>query len=132
MIALDTNVVVRFLVRDDERQARAVYRRLRRAESDGETLFVPFVVVVETVWVLESAYKKSRAEMLDAIEDMRRMTVLEFEKNGVLQRVLVDGKTSKADLSDLLIAHSAQASGCDGGVTFDKKAAKLPFFRLLK
>lgn len=131
MIALDTNVVVRFLVRDDEKQAQAVYRRFKQAESEGETLFVPLAVALETIWVLESAYDQSRLEVLDSLEDMRRMPILDFERDDVLQRTLAEGRRGSADLADLLIAHSAESSGCDMGVTFDKKAAKLPFFRLL-
>lgn len=131
MIAVDTNIIVRFLVRDDETQAEAAYRRLKRAETDRESLFVPLVVLLETIWVLGSAYGKSRNEVLDCIEDMRRMPVFEFEKDGAVERLLADGRSSGADLADVLIAHSAQANGCEAGITFDKGAAKLPFFRLL-
>lgn len=131
MIALDTNVIVRFLVRDDEKQARVVYRRFKQAESDKEPLFVPLVVVLESIWVLQSAYEKSCDEMLDAIEDLLRMPIFEFEKSDVLQRVLVDGRSHEIDLADLLIAYSAQSSGCSGVITFDRKAATMPFYRLL-
>ena len=132
MIAVDTNVIVRFLVRDDAEQAEAVYRRLKEAEAARETLFVPLLVLLETIWVLESAYGKSRLQVLESIEDLRRMTVFDFERDEVIERVLSDGSTSKGDLADLLVAHAAQASGCESGITFDKDAAKLPFFRLLK
>jgi predicted nucleic-acid-binding protein len=132
MIAVDTNVIVRFLVRDDERQARAVYERLRRAEAARDRFFIPLAVLLETIWVLESAYGKSRTEILAAIEDMRQMSVFEFEKDQVVERTITDGQNSKADLADILIAHSAQSSGCASGITFDKKAAKLPFFEQLK
>ena len=132
MIALDTNVIVRFLVRDDEKQAQAVYARFRAAEAARERLFVPLVVVLETIWVLESAYALSREDTLDALDDLRRMAILEFESEAVLQGVLSDGRRCAAGLADLLIAHSAGAAGCSSGITFDKKAAKLPFFRLLQ
>ena len=49
MKALDTNVLVRFLVRDDEQQAESIYRIFKQAESDKEALFVPLLVVLETV-----------------------------------------------------------------------------------
>lgn len=132
MIAVDTNVIVRFLVRDDEKQAAAARKRLKRAEEDRERLFVPMLVVLETIWVLESAYNKSKSEILDSIRDMRQMPVFEFEADGVVERLLNDGTKYKADLADILIAHSAYASACDAGITFDKGAAKLPFFNLLK
>ena len=131
MIALDTNVVVRFLVRDDEKQAQAVYARLEQAEAERERLFVPLAVVLETIWVLGSAYNFSRQEILDSLEDLTRMAVLEFEAGPVVQDVLAEGRRCSADLSDLLIAHSAKANGCDAGLTFDRRAAKLSFFRLL-
>ena len=132
MIALDTNVIVRFLVRDNEKQARAVYQRFKQAESDREILFVPLVVMLETIWVLQSAYEKSSNEVLDSIEDLRRMPIFGFEKDDVLQRLLAEGRSRGSDLADLLIAHSAQSNGCDEGITFDKKAARIPFYHLLK
>ena len=131
MIALDTNVIVRFLVRDDEKQAQAVYARFKRAEAGRETLFVSLLVVLETIWVLESAYDRSRKEILDSFDELESMPILEFEKAQVLQHLLSEGRKSNADLSDLLIASAAQACGCSGGITFDKKASKFPFFNLL-
>jgi len=132
LTALDTNVLVRFLVRDDERQAQAAYRLFKRAEAAGETLFVPLVVLLETIWVLESAYDRPRGEILDAVEALRRMPVVEFEKDDAVGGWLSDGRAGKADLSDLLVARAALACGCPSGVTFDRGAARLPFFALLR
>ena len=131
MMALDTNVVVRFLVRDERRQSQLVYARFRKAESSREVLFVPLVVVLETIWVLESAYGKSRQEILNALEDLRGMPILEFEKDRVLQSLMQDGRENAVDLSDLLMALAARSSGCSGVLTFDKKASRRPFFELL-
>ncbi len=131
MIALDTNILVRFLVRDDEKQAQAVYARFKQAEVSREVLFVSALVVLETLWVLESAYEKSRLEILDAFDEMKSMPILEFEKTQAIQRWVDEGRTCNADLSDLLIAMMSQDYGCSGVITFDKKAAKYAFFRLL-
>ncbi|MDA0578428.1 MAG: type II toxin-antitoxin system VapC family toxin [Verrucomicrobia bacterium] len=131
MIALDTNVLVRFLVRDDEKQARRVYARFRQAESSRECLFVPLLVVLETIWVLESAYDKTRRQILDAIRDLKSMPILEFERDPIVQQLLTDGKKGSIDLGDLLIALTAQALGCSKAITFDKKAARYSFFELL-
>lgn len=131
MISLDTNVLVRFLVRDDEKQAQLVYARFKQAESAREVLFVPLVVVLETLWVLESAYDKSRAEILDSFDELKSMPILKFENVSVLQSWVEQGRKGNADLSDLLIALASQSCGCSAGITFDKKAAKYPFFRLL-
>ncbi len=131
MIAVDANVVVRFLVRDDPAQSKAVYRRFKRAESANESFFMPLLVVLELIWVLESAYHKSRKEVLESIEDLRRMPVFEFEKDDVIERFLSEGFSCKTDLADLLIACSSISSGCETGITFDRGASKHPFFSLL-
>ena len=132
MIALDTNILVRLLVRDDETQAEAARKRIKEAEVRRERLKIPLLVVLETIWVLESAYDKTRSEILMAIRDMRQMPVFDFEADRVVEGLLRDGPKNKADLADIMIAHAAEAAGCESGVTFDKGAAKLPFFSLLK
>ena len=132
MIAVDTNVIVRFLVRDDEKQAEAARKRLKLAETRRERLKIPLLVLLETIWVLESAYDKTRSEILDSIRDMRQMTVFDFESDSIVDGLLNEGLKYTAELSDIMIAHAAEAIGCDAGVTFDKGAAKIPFFSLLK
>ena len=132
MTAVDTNIIVRFLVRDDEEQAEAVRKRLKQAETRREQLKIPLLVVLETIWVLESAYDRNRSEILDSLRDMRQMPIFDFEADSVVEGLLNDGPKYKADLADIIIAHAAKATGCEGGITFDKAAAKLPFFSLLK
>ena len=132
MTAVDTNIIVRFLVRDDEKQADAARKRLKQAESRRERLKIPLLVVLETIWVLESAYDKTRSEVLDSIREMRQMPVFDFEADRVIEGLLNDGPKYKADLADIMIGYAAEAIGCDAGITFDKGAAKLPFFSLLK
>ncbi|MFO7534339.1 MAG: type II toxin-antitoxin system VapC family toxin [Kiritimatiellia bacterium] len=130
MIALDTNILIRFLARDDEKQAQIVYARFKKAEASHEVFFVPLLVVLETIWVLESAYGKTRQETLDSLDALKSMPILKFEKPAVLQTLLSEGKKNHTDLADRLIALTAHACGCAGGITFEKKAAKLPFFQL--
>ena len=132
MKAVDTNILVRFLVRDDRKQADLVYRELKKTENDGNILFVPLLVVLETIWVLESVYDVSKREIIEAIDDLLLMPVFEFEAQGVISRVIISARDSKLDLSDLLIAHSAKASGCKTVITFDKKASKSEYFELLQ
>ena len=132
MTAVDTNIIVRFLVRDDEKQAEAARKRLKQAETRRERLKIPLLVVLETIWVLESAYDRSQSEILDSLREMRQMPVFDFEADSVVEGLLNDGLKYKADPADIMIAHAAKATGCEAGITFDKTAAKLPFFSLLK
>ena len=131
MKALDTNVLVRFLVRDDKEQAEIVYRLFKRAESRNDPFFVPLLVVLETIWVLESVYEISREEIRASLQKLLLMPILIFEAQSALQRTLSSAQTNKIDLADLLIAHSAKFSNCDGVLTFDKKASKFVLFEQL-
>ncbi len=132
MIGLDFNILVRFLVRDDEKQSRIVYERFKKAEAEREKFFIPLPVVLETIWVLESAYNLSRREILESIEDLTRMPVVLFEKEQVIADFLAAARKTKIDLADMIIAQSAKAGGCDRIITFDKKAARFKFFKLFK
>ena len=132
MIAVDTNILVRFLVRDDEQQAQSVYQRFKQAERDQQSLRVPILVVLELIWVLESAYEMTRAQILTAIESLQCLAILRFSQQQGIEQFVHVARHNTIDLSDLLIAHSAQAEGCDQVLTFDKKAAKSPLFSLLQ
>lgn len=132
MKAVDTNVLVRFLVRDDETQAQTVYKIFKKAEIDKKVFFVPLLVVLETVWVLDSVYKLSRKEILDVFNDLLLLPILKFEDTSTIHRFISMAGKNKVDLPDVLIACSAILSGCDRVLTFDKKASTFNFFELLK
>lgn len=131
MKALDTNVIVRFLVRDDGKQAEIVYRLFKRAESTNETFFVPLLVVLETIWVLESVYEIPREEIRASLQDLLLVPVLKFEAQSALQSTLSAARKNEIDLADLLIAHSAKFSNCEGVLTFDKEASGYMLFEQL-
>ena len=97
MKALDTNVIVRFLVRDDERQAQIVYRIFKQVESNKEVLFVPLLVVIETIWVLESVYEISRQEILESMHDLLLMPILEFESQSAVQSFVSSAQETKIE-----------------------------------
>ncbi len=132
MKALDTNVLVRFLVMDDEQQAQVIYRKFKQAEAKREVFFIPVLVVLETVWVLESVYKVTRQEILDSIDQLLAMPILKFEVQSAIRGFVSSARENKTDLSDLLIAHCARSSGCECVITFDKRASSFALFELLK
>jgi predicted nucleic-acid-binding protein len=132
MKALDTNVLVRFLVRDNDQQAMAVYKKFKQAEVEKEVLFIPILVVLEMIWVLESVYLITRKEILDSMDELLLMPVLEFEVQSLIRSFLSSARDTKMELSDLLIVQSAKCSGCESVLTFDKKASNYKLFELLK
>ena len=132
MKGIDTNILIRFLVGDDKQQTKIVYNIFKKIESDKDELFVPLLVILELIWVLESVYEISKTEILDSISELLLMPILKFEHQSVLQQFTNAGQSNKYDLSDLLIAHSAKMQGCEKVITFDKKASKFQLFELAK
>lgn len=132
MKAVDTNVLVRFLVKDDEQQSKTVYRKFKQTEADREMLFIPALVVLETVWVLESVYDATRQEILDSFDQLLLMPILKFEAQSAVRSFVASARENTTDLSDLLIAQSARVAGCECVITFDKTASNFEFFELLQ
>jgi predicted nucleic-acid-binding protein len=132
MRGVDTNILVRFLVRDDEQQAGIVYKIFKTAETEKKDLFVPLLVVLELIWVLESAYAVSRTDILDSIGDLLAMPIFKFEHQSALQQFTSSAPGNNYELSDLLIAHSAKINGCETTLTLDKKASRFVLFELAK
>lgn len=131
MTALDTNVVLRFLLGDDDVQSQKVRALFKRAEAARERLHVPVLVVLETIWVLESVRGLERADIVRALDDLRRMTVLEIECSAAVERMLTEARRSTTGLADILIGEVARHNGCEAVLTFDRRASRRPPFRLL-
>ena len=131
MKGIDTNILIRFLIADDELQAKKVYKIFKKAESEKNELFVPLLVMLELIWVLESVYEIPRTEILESISELILMPILKFENQSALQQFTYAAQGNKYDLSDLLISHSAKTQGCETVITFDKKASRLSLFELV-
>ncbi|HIO93207.1 MAG TPA: PIN domain-containing protein [Leucothrix mucor] len=132
MIALDTNVLVRFLVNDDKKQADVAKKIIKEAELSKQPLFVTTLVVLELIWVLDAVYAVEREDIIGAISNLILMPALYFEKQSTLRHFINSANHSTFDLSDLLIALSAVELACDTTLTFDKKASKFEFFQKIE
>ncbi len=120
MIALDTNVLVRFLVRDNESQSARAARTIQRAIAGDEQLFVSDLVVCELVWALISAYRVSRAEIAENVEKLLRAEQLKFSSRELLSRALDHFVKGHGDYADYVVREHAHAAGCTRVVTFDR------------
>lgn len=131
MKALDTNVIIRFLVKDDEKQAKAVHGLFSKAEQEKYQFFISAPVLLETLWVLESVYQFPRNRVIDAIDVMLLLPILEFEHHSSVRQFVMNARETKIDLSDLLIACVSTSAVCPSVFTFDKKAARHDLFELI-
>jgi predicted nucleic-acid-binding protein len=120
MRAVDTNLLVRLVVRDDAGQVNA-------AESFISTgAWVSHLVLAETVWVLEAVYRRSPAQIADAIERLLSHTVLTLQEANVVERAL-DHYRARPSLgfSDALVLEIARKAGHLPLGTFDRRLASL-------
>ncbi len=131
MTGIDTNVLVRYLVWDDEQQARKAERYIEQAIKTDRKCFINLVVLCEMVWVLESAYKFKRDEISSVIEMMLKTKQFEIEKTDVVKRALKEYKNGKADFADCIIGLVNNEYGCNTTITLDKKLRSKPYFKVL-
>lgn len=129
MIAIDTNVLLRYLLQDDEAQARRA-----KALIQGDALvLVTDIVLVETLWTLKGKkYRASKQALIDVIESLLQEPTLAFEDDATVWRALQDYRQTNADFPDALIARKAaffalsKGESYSGTYTFDRRALALP------
>lgn len=125
MLGLDTNVLVRYLVRDDQPQFEKA-RKLIKRESDRNTpVLVSLLVLLETEWVLRSRYELSKSEILAAFSALLDAADLTFEDEPTVEQALYTWNESAADFTDCLIEARNRRLGCAATATFDARAMKL-------
>ena len=131
MIGLDTNVLVRYFTQDDARQSKAANQLIARLTKQSPG-FVTLITLCELVWVLEISYLTPRLNVLEIIEQILQSDELEIENKPIVWKALAACRESIADFSDVVILKLCEDAGCEQSFTFDKVAAKLPGFTLLK
>ena len=131
MVALDTNVLIRFLVQDHAAQSTAARKLIRKCVNEGQTLFVPVTVSLELEWVLRSNFKFEKQAVVQTLSDLLSSAELSFESESALELALLQYAKTSADYSDCL--HAALATAANSGPlwTFDKAAAKVDGAKLL-
>lgn len=131
MKGVDTNVLVRYLVQDDKAQTEKAIHFLENDCDKRSPAFISGIVLCELVWVLEAGYDYSRTEIIHVIESILTVKQFHIHEPDVLWRALDSYKKMQGDFSDHYIMHLNHEYGCTKTVTFDKKAAKIPFATLL-
>jgi predicted nucleic-acid-binding protein len=128
VLALDTNVLVRYLVRDDQQQFEKARRLIKREADNGEPVLVSLLVLLETEWVLRSRYELAKLEILSAFSTLLDASDLAFEDEPSVEHALYSWKDSVAEFADCLIDARNRRLGCRATATFDTKALKLAGF----
>lgn len=130
MIGIDTNVLVRYLVQDDKRQAAAA-TKIFSGVSEANPVFVNNIVMCELVWVLSRAYKYEKNLITGVIEQLLTTADVEFESADILRKALRRYSKGKGDFADYLIAEINRENGASVTYTFDRKAGSDELFSII-
>jgi predicted nucleic-acid-binding protein len=131
MIGLDTNILVRYLAQDDPVQSPKATELIERQLTEENPGFVSVVAMVETVWVLDRAYGLAYHAIAAAIERALRADVLVVESEQEVFAAMIALKEGHGSFADALIGAVGARAGCSHTMTFDRKASRLPGFKLL-
>ena len=128
MFGVDTNVLVRFLVRDDEAQFEKVRKLIKREVVAGRRVFVSQLVLLETEWVLRSRYSLPKNLIIETISRLLDATDVQFEDEPAIEEAIFNWRDASADFADCLIGAKNRRLGCRATATFDVRASKLQGF----
>ena len=131
MAALDTNVLVRYLVEDDARQSAAAAQLIQRALRAGEALYVPITVMLELEWVLRSNFGFGKDEITHTLDSLLASPELTIESELAAEIALALYKKGAPDYSDCMHIALAHVAGETPLFTFDRAASKIDGAKLL-
>jgi len=118
-VTADSNVLIRAAVQDDLHQAR----RAAKILAEADLIAVPVPVLCEFVWVLRRGYKKSAADVSDAIRRLMRSTNVAMNRPAVEAGLYA--LDAGGDFADGVIAYEGEWLGGEEFVSFDSKAVSL-------
>ncbi len=116
MQAVDTNIIVRYLVGDNPAQAEKARRRIGR-----EPIFIPRTVMLEAEWVLRGVYGLSAAQIIPSLRALAGLPQVSVEDAAVVARAM-DWAEAGMDFADAL--HLAASAECSSFLTFDQRFAR--------
>ena len=131
MYGIDTNVLLRYLLQDDEIQSPIATNFITQVCSSSEPAFINNLVLAECVWVLQAGYGYSKGEIVEVLRILAGAKEVTFEDENVVTIAIGNYQRGSADFADYLLAQTNQIHSCTDTVTFDKKASKSPQFSLL-
>ncbi len=130
MAAIDTNILIRYLVRDDEGQFKQVLALFEEYRENSLRINVP--VIIEAAWVLSGSYNYSKDELIKTFRHLIKTEGLDVQNDKIIEKALDMYEHSNADFEDCMITAQNEFTNHSPTFTFDKKASKLKGMKLLK
>jgi predicted nucleic-acid-binding protein len=136
MIAIDTNILFRFLFKPvDSKNPKWQVDAAESLINSADKVFISFIVIAETEWVFESVFDCNRQEIYSVIHELASNSKFQFEDWSALNNALLDYiEYNAVELSDCLIARRAQNERATTLFTFEneKNLGALPVVTTLR
>ncbi len=131
MLGLDTNVLLRYLIRDDAKQARIADNRIERGLAEGDMFFVNHIVLCELAWTLDRSYRFAREDIAGTLEYILATAQFVIDFKDDVTVAINDYKTTNADFADCLIGRRNKSAGCERTISFDRDTKSLGAFEII-
>ncbi len=128
MLAIDTNILIRFILRDDPNQAQQADDVFQKAIESGDEIFVSDVTLCELAWVLKRTFKFRRDQILKVLRSIYETDIIRFASDDKIADSLDLYEKGRADFADYLIIQHCKAAGAPNLISFDKAALGEPGF----
>lgn len=125
MIFVDTNYLLRFLLKDVDSQYKESSDFFTKAVDNKEQVFISQVVVFEILWTLSSFYKSSKNDTVRTLKAILGMKFLEVQNRSVFEKAIDLFTEISLDFPDCFNIAYALEKGATDLKTFDKKCNKI-------
>jgi predicted nucleic-acid-binding protein len=132
MPALDTNVLVRYVVQDDPKQGRVAQQYVEQCADQDVSLFLPTSVILETEWVLRSVYLFSKDSVVGVFVGLLEAREMMFQDEPSFERAVFLYREHNIDFAVCLHLATAHTFDHLPLFSFEKKAGRVPGFELLR
>jgi predicted nucleic-acid-binding protein len=124
---VDTNVVMRFLLDDDQRMAGEARRLVGQAESGVFEIHISHLVIAEVVWTMTTQYRLPKQEIVDLLVDLLDLRSLRVDHKDMLRRALLAYRSNNVDFVDAYHVADCERRGlrviCSYDRDFDRMGA---------
>lgn len=132
MIAVDTNVLIRYIMDDDAKQSPLATHLIDTVCSKESPALICHLVLCETMWVLRSSYLYGREHLIPLLKQILNTENFEIQQSHLVWQAVYDYEAGNADFSDYLLAHVNRSLGAGCTYSFDKKALKHKHFKAVE
>jgi len=130
VIGIDTNILARYLLRDDEEQFKLAAELFSMATEDLP-IFVTHTTLIELNWLLLRTYRRTKEQFIAVLDKLIQMRQLVVENVAHVAAALHLFRMTNADFPDCMIMVATQQAGCTWTYSFDRKACKAGMTELI-